>query len=187
MLKLSEKQSSEAAAFLLAKINGYQFDEPNDEIKFSDKLAREQMWSKPYTLRVLEEYKRFMFLAGMGINVTPSLEVDEAWHMHILYTRDYAEFCTVVLGRFIHHGPTRGGRKEEEKFTDWYGHTKERYEYWFGQKPPLDIWPPNHVRFRPVHFARVDLVNHWVIPGNDIKGCIKALWSIIKWKIKNLW
>src|SRR5258707_6111299 len=36
----------------------------------------------------------------------PSEMVDIGWHTLILYTRDYAELCQRVAGRFIHHCPT---------------------------------------------------------------------------------
>ena len=35
----------------------------------------------------------------------PSELVDIGWHTFVLYTRDYAEFCDRVAGRFIHHVP----------------------------------------------------------------------------------
>lgn len=35
----------------------------------------------------------------------PSQAVDEAWHEFILHTRSYHEFCSEVLGRYLHHVP----------------------------------------------------------------------------------
>jgi hypothetical protein len=35
----------------------------------------------------------------------PSVIVDDLWHELVLHTRDYAEFCDVALGRFLHHMP----------------------------------------------------------------------------------
>jgi hypothetical protein len=42
---------------------------------------------------------------GTGGNVPTPLE-DIGWHTFILYTREYAEFCYRIAGRFIHHSPT---------------------------------------------------------------------------------
>ncbi|WP_068922214.1 glycine-rich domain-containing protein [Planobispora rosea] len=39
--------------------------------------------------------------AGLG----PSDLVDIGWHTFLMYTREYAEFCDRVAGRFIHHQP----------------------------------------------------------------------------------
>jgi hypothetical protein len=35
----------------------------------------------------------------------PSPTVDIGWHTFILYTRDYALFCEMHAGRFLHHEP----------------------------------------------------------------------------------
>lgn len=35
----------------------------------------------------------------------PSATIDEAWHEFITYTRDYADFCDLAFGRFLHHVP----------------------------------------------------------------------------------
>jgi hypothetical protein len=51
-------------------------------------------------------YKAFMFKAAMGsggLLVDP--EMDEFWHTHLLFTRDYAAMCQKIAGRFIHHEP----------------------------------------------------------------------------------
>ncbi|MEU6170021.1 glycine-rich domain-containing protein [Streptomyces tanashiensis] len=41
-----------------------------------------------------------------GQVLVPSPLVDIGWHMWILDTVDYAEFCQRIAGRFIHHVPT---------------------------------------------------------------------------------
>lgn len=40
-----------------------------------------------------------------GKPLSPSKAVDIGWHTFILYTREYAEFCDRLAGRFIHHCP----------------------------------------------------------------------------------
>lgn len=37
--------------------------------------------------------------------IGPSELVDIGWHTFILYTREYAEFCDRIAGRYIHHVP----------------------------------------------------------------------------------
>jgi hypothetical protein len=165
----------------------FRIDDPDSEMKFSDRLAKENLWTKEYAMRAIEEYKKFMFLAASSRHpVTPSLEVDEVWHLHMLYTREYERFCR-SLGLFIHHGPTRGGKKEDEKFVNWYESTKQRYFMWFSEKPPEDIWPPSDIRFRHIHFARIDLLTHWVMPAGDWRAALKFVFLHIKSKIKQLW
>lgn len=32
-------------------------------------------------------------------------EIDQMWHVFLLYTRDYAAFCQKYFGQFLHHQP----------------------------------------------------------------------------------
>jgi len=111
-------------------------------LPFAARLARENGWSAAKAARVIEEYKRFCFLAvTAGHEVTPSDAVDQAWHLHLTYTRDYWErFCPEILGRPLHHGPTAGGAEEAQRYFEQYAETLKSYERVFGL-PPADIWP----------------------------------------------
>ncbi|WP_443026122.1 glycine-rich domain-containing protein, partial [Sphingomonas sp. CCH9-H8] len=72
-----------------------------------------------------------------GAGATPSDAVDQAWHLHLTYTRDYWEhFCPDVLGRALHHGPTAGGADEHRRYYRQYAETLARYEAAFGIAPP---------------------------------------------------
>ena len=52
-----------------------------------------------------------------GHPVTPSREVDEAWHLHITFTHSYVErLWGEIIGRMLHHNPTKGGDAQAEKF-----------------------------------------------------------------------
>lgn len=112
-------------------------------LSFADRLARENGWSASHAERVITEYKRFCFLAVTGTEeVTPSDAVDQAWHLHLTYTRDYWErFCPEILGKPLHHGPTAGGAEERGRFFEQYAQTLKRYEETFGEAAPADIWP----------------------------------------------
>jgi len=57
------------------------------------------------------EYKAFLqqILDNPKIDHTPSKEVDQMWHDHILDTRSYQEMCENVFGRFLHHKPDGDG------------------------------------------------------------------------------
>jgi hypothetical protein len=118
-------------------------------LSFAARLARENRWDAAYAERVIGEYKRFCYLAmTAGHEVTPSDAVDQAWHLHLTYSRDYwLTFCPAVLGSDLHHGPTRGGTPERERFYRQYAETLAAYEAAFGAAPPADIWPSAHRRF----------------------------------------
>jgi hypothetical protein len=123
---------------------------PTDaSLSFVARLARENRWSLAHAERVIGEYKRFCYLAmTAGHEVTPSDAVDQAWHLHLTYSRDYWQvFCPQVLGADLHHGPTRGGRSERSRFYHQYAATLAAYQTAFGHPPPGDIWPVAHRRF----------------------------------------
>ncbi len=152
-------------ADLWERISAFELDDPDATLTFSGRLARENGWELEFALRAIEEYKRFMFLLCVsGHPCTPSDEVEQVWHLHLIYTRSYWQaFCGRVLGREIHHGPTLGGAEEHDKFTDQYERTKRSYTERFGHAPPMDLWPPGSTRFTRTNFKRVDLDAHWVL------------------------
>src|SRR5215475_14118054 len=110
---------------LWGRLEQFQLDSSEATLPFSARLARENDWTQAYTGRVLKEYKRFAFLAAAaGHPVSPSEDVDQAWHLHLTYSEDYwKRFCPEVLGKPLHHQPTKGGATEKHKFEDWYAGT----------------------------------------------------------------
>lgn len=119
-------------------------------LSFAARLARENRWSEAHAARVILEYKRFCYLAcTAGHEVTPSDAVDQAWHLHLTYSRDYWEvFCPQVLRAPLHHGPTAGGQVERERYYEQYADTLNSYETAFDEPPPPDIWPDAERRFK---------------------------------------
>ncbi|RJY10202.1 hypothetical protein D6201_05020 [Aurantiacibacter aquimixticola] len=134
---------------LRAALAAYQIGPDTASLTFANRLARENRWSPHFARRVIREYKRFCFLAvTVGHEVTPSDAVDQAWHLHLTYSRDYWErFCPAVLGAPLHHGPTAGGDAEWSRYYEQYAQTLASYEAAFEEAPPADIWPPASRRF----------------------------------------
>lgn len=151
---------------LLLRLESFEIDLQGVAFPFSARLARENGWSRSFARRVMDEYKRFVWLAmRAGHPVTPSEEVDEAWHLHMIYTRSYwEEMCGKILRKPLHHGPTAGGAAEEAKFTDWYDRTLDSYRHHLGIEPPADIWPPSEKRFTAGGVRKVDPASHWIVP-----------------------
>ncbi len=151
---------------LLAQLEAFDIDQGSVTLSFPKRLARENSWSVEFSERVVGEYKRFVVLCVCaGHPCTPSEHVDQAWHLHMVYTRSYWEaMCEEILGAPLHHGPTRGGELENEKFEDWYARTLESYRVMFGAEPPADIWRPASSRFgHDLRWKRVMLDDHWVV------------------------
>jgi uncharacterized protein (TIGR04222 family) len=152
---------------LFDRLAQFQFDEPGTELTFSRRLARENGWSLAYAERVIDEYKKFLLLAcTTGHVVTPSQQVDQAWHLHLTYTRSYwDDLCRNVLQQPLHHGPTKGGNAEQTKFVDLYERSLVSYRQVFGSEPPRDIWSPAEQRFgEDLRQVSVNTTRYWVIP-----------------------
>lgn len=150
----------------MERIQEFRFDGDVAALPFHERLARENAWSIGFSARAISEYRRFLFLAMVaGHPVTPSDQVDQVWHLHLLYTRSYWDrLCQEVLGRPLHHDPTAGGAHEQDKFGRQYGQTLDSYRRVFREEPPTDIWPDGRIRFgEDVHFQRVNTQRAWVL------------------------
>ena len=101
-----------------------------ESIDFSpiiERIKKEKKWHSKKIVKAVEEYKKFLLLQkkydGKQMLV-PSLRIDEIWHAHILFTKQYHEDCQKLFGKYMHHQPeTQFGRyqlskNENEKAAD---------------------------------------------------------------------
>lgn len=150
---------------LWARIEAHVFD-PGTPLGFLPRLARDKDWSPRFARGAVEEYRRFCFLCTIAPQpVTPSEEVDEVWHQHLTYTRDYWDiWCGQVLRARLHHDPTGGTPAEQTMFRAQYAATLALYEQYFGP-PPEAYWPGTRARFRPVpRFRTYDAARALLLP-----------------------
>ncbi len=134
---------------LWSKLEQIQFDLPDTQFTFAARLARDNGWTDEFTQKAIGEYLRFLYLAARaGHPVAPSDQVDQVWHLHLIFTRHYWDvLCQETLGFLLHHEPTCGGDDEAAKFRDWYGQTLASYTSHFGVPAPDDVWPAVADRF----------------------------------------
>ena len=115
--------------------------EPSASYGFAQRLRDDKGWDYGTTVRVIAEYRRFLYLSSLG-PVCPSEAVDAVWHMHLTYTRAYwTGLCEGTLGQPLNHTPNAGAAATEA-FKSLYEDTLNRYRRSFGEDPPKDIWPP---------------------------------------------
>jgi hypothetical protein len=71
------------------------------------RITEDHPMIRDHAERVMVQALAFLGACALnpGAGLAPSEEVDMGWHTFILYTREYAEFCERVAGRFIHHTP----------------------------------------------------------------------------------
>jgi hypothetical protein len=81
----------------------------NDFTFIVNQLVLVNKWSKKQALEACQQYRNYLFLKkkyGNQYELPPSLDIDQFWHTHILYTKNYDDFCKKIFGSFLHHHPT---------------------------------------------------------------------------------
>lgn len=149
---------------LLASLINFELDDPDADFPFSARLALENGWDLDFCYCAILEYKKFIYLCCVSHQpVTPSVEVDQVWHLHLLYTESYwHDLCEKVLQRELHHGPTKGGQAQNIKFTALYAATLSLYEQEFGEAPLAEFWPSVKARFTPTRWQWVNTSKNWI-------------------------
>jgi hypothetical protein len=79
-----------------------------------NRIAKEQDMPREFAARIMDQALAFLRACGEDHRAPlgPSELVDIGWYTFILYTREYAQFCDRVAGRFIHHVPNDDGEGE---------------------------------------------------------------------------
>ena len=115
---------------LWARLESMNIDPPDATTRFQHRLQQYNQWTEEFAARVTKEYRRFLYLAARaGHPVTPSDTVDQAWHLHLIYTRHYwQELCGEILGLELHHDPSAGGTVERNRFARQYAQTIEKLQ-----------------------------------------------------------
>lgn len=71
------------------------------------RVVADEEVSAEYAGRIVDQALAFLGTCAVAdVPLSPSEAVDPGWHAFVLHTREYAAFCELVAGRFIHHIPT---------------------------------------------------------------------------------
>ncbi|MDZ4865803.1 MAG: hypothetical protein SGI91_00635 [Alphaproteobacteria bacterium] len=162
---------------LWSRIACFTPDDPQADFQFTDRLARENGWSKAFAADAVEEYKKFVYLAAVSErHVTPSDVVDQVWHLHLTFTRSYwDDLCGAVLQKPLHHNPTMGGPAERARYRTQYAQTLALYQREFECAAPNAFWPDADVRFAgTAHQSWVDRRTHWIVVKPGWRGLTVA-------------
>lgn len=84
-----------------AAIDSLELDFVRERLAADGKLVGEDVW------KVDTEFKRFLKLVLTGRRPLAMIDrrVDEYWHMFLLFTPQYRQFCSTVMGFFVDHQP----------------------------------------------------------------------------------
>eukprot|EP01084_Bolivina_argentea_P194311 333361_1 len=102
----------------------------------------------PNTLK--QEYAKFLYLK-LKCNdfnhtlLSPSKQIDDIWHLHILFNRKYFEFCRIYGGALIEHDPN--AKFDIKEYKKRFKNTHKKYKEYFHIKPPQSVWDniPNEI------------------------------------------
>jgi hypothetical protein len=70
-----------------------------------NRIREENDWTMEEAQEVFTDTLRFLYLCSIHKGLAPTKRIDIGWHTFILYTKDYAAFCDIFFGRFMHHVP----------------------------------------------------------------------------------
>lgn len=90
------------------------------------------------------ELKRYLVLRALHPSMPYGMtgRTDDLWHTFLLFTREYADFCDHVAGRFLHHMPgVNQNDRQVAKFKGDYANLWRDYPVVFGEPPPSSVWP----------------------------------------------
>lgn len=95
-------------------------------------------WTKDDAQKCCRLYKDFLILKKIhrGVPLVPTREIDEFWHNHILYTKEYVNDCMKIFGHYLHHQPASPTENPDE-MVKAYLKTKQLYLDEF--KRPLSL------------------------------------------------
>ena len=71
---------------------------------------------KGYTTERADEainrYRKYLYLAAQYAEMSPTPDIDEVWHTHILFLPSYIRDCMTTFGRIIYHVPNQISEEE---------------------------------------------------------------------------
>ena len=74
-----------------------------DLAKIIDLARTTYKWTYKHATSVFIEYEKFLFLRSTNDQLSPSSDIDDLWHTHILCTKQYELYCMHKFKTMIHH------------------------------------------------------------------------------------
>jgi hypothetical protein len=101
-------------------------------------------WDEDRANSAIQEYKKMLVMAKLGVHVVPGKDIDEIWHSHILFTINYIKDCDYFFGYYLNHKPSDGSTEEDNiKRKLSYINMLIMYKQYFCQDYPSS-WIINH-------------------------------------------
>ena len=104
-----------------------------------NRLVMTEKWPHKEAILAIRQYRNYLFLRKKypDYNLPPSIDIDEAWHAHILHTRDYHAFCKQIFSneddQYLHHDPHIVKEGTMERLGQLFEQTQKLYYQEFGE------------------------------------------------------
>lgn len=120
------------------------------------RIVKDEAFDQATAERIMAEALAFLKACALnpGAGLGPSPAVDVGWHTFILHTKEYAEFCERVAGRFIHHNPT----DDADETVGKYGSIAGTLDAMRAANIPVDeeLWKAHAVNCSQCHAGCTD-------------------------------
>ena len=106
------------------------------------RLMEREHWEREDASEAIRRYKNFLILILKYPDhlLAPAPDMDEAWHHHILFTREYTQACEKIFGGYLHHTPAQSSHFEEKKkMESAQKHTAKLYQQEFNESYHLGL------------------------------------------------
>jgi hypothetical protein len=105
------------------------------------RVMKQQGWTDIKAEAAVREYRRFWIMRRKhnDMRLVPSLDVDEIWHAHILFTEKYMEDSDKAFGYYFHHAPSDDDELSSSADKQDYNNVLQLYKEDFGERPN-SIW-----------------------------------------------
>ncbi len=116
-----------------------------------NRLVHKEHWSLEDAQEGVRQYRNFLILIYKypQRRLAPTRLIDEVWHAHILYTREYTQDCEEIFGSYRHHTPVDDSKCSEEERQQVLIETAILYTEEFQESySPLFDLDPLAVHFR---------------------------------------
>ena len=111
-------------------------------------VKKEKSFDNQQAIEIVEEFKKFLFIKFLdkdydADHYSPSLSIDEIWHLFLLFPKAYFKLCQDVLGdnKVLDHNPF--GASDTDQIRR-YQRTLKRYEQLFNAPAPSSYWDDDY-------------------------------------------
>lgn len=106
------------------------------------RLVEREHWEDRDASEAIRRYKNFLILIVKYPDqlLAPAPDMDEAWHNHILFTREYSIACEEIFGGYLHHTPAQSSHPDEKgRMERAQQHTADIYQKEFNESYHLGL------------------------------------------------